>query len=46
MIDGTIAWMLSHPLQGVGLLVVFAVVVSLALIPRIHEVTDHGHPRC
>jgi hypothetical protein len=46
MIDGAIAWLLSHPLEGVAVLVVFAVVISLILIPRIHEVTDHGHPRC
>ena len=46
MIDGALGWLLTHPLQGVGVLVVIAVAIALLAIPRIHEVTDHGPPRC
>jgi hypothetical protein len=46
MVDTVIGWLQAHPLEGVGALVVFAVVISLVLVPRVHEVARHGHPRC
>jgi hypothetical protein len=46
MLDEAIGWCMSHPLECVGGLVIFAVAFALALIPRIHETTSHGHPRC
>jgi hypothetical protein len=24
----------------------FSIVIGLVLIPSLHHVTDHGHPRC
>ncbi len=46
MIDTAIAWLMAHPLQGVGGLAVLSIIVGLVLVPRVHEITDHGHPRC
>jgi hypothetical protein len=46
MFDALVTWLLAHPLEGVGGLVVFSVGVAVVLIPRVHEVITHGHPRC
>jgi len=46
VIDACIAWLLGHPLEGVAALALLAVAISVIAIPRLHEVTDHGHPRC
>ncbi len=44
--DTAIAWLLAHPLVGVSALAAFSVVVGLVLVPRVHEIAKHGHPRC
>jgi hypothetical protein len=46
MVDIAIAWLLAHPLEGVGALALLSVVTGLLLVPRIHEIAQHGHPRC
>ncbi len=46
MVDSAIAWLLAHPLEGVGGLCVMSVLVGLLLVPRVHELADRGHPRC
>ncbi len=46
MIDVILGWLVAHPLTGVGALVTFAVAFGLLLIPRVHELVTHGHPRC
>ncbi len=46
MIDTVITWMLHNPLQAVGVLAATSVVIGLVLIPRFHEISGHGHPRC
>jgi len=46
MIDVFVAWLLPHPLEGVGVLCLISIVVGLVLVPSIHEHTKHGHPRC
>jgi hypothetical protein len=45
MIDFVVTWALGNPLTAVGVLVVFAIAVGLFLVPRLHDVADHGHPR-
>ena len=46
VVEECVSWLLAHPLEGVGALVVFAVGFGVILIPRVHEVVTHGHPRC
>ncbi len=46
MFDALFTWLQAHPLEGVGALVVLSVGVAMALIPRVHDVITHGHPRC
>jgi hypothetical protein len=46
MIDVVITWMLHNPLQGVAILAATSIVIGLVLIPGLHEITGHGHPRC
>lgn len=46
MLDVAIAWLLAHPLAGVGGLAVVSALIGLLLVPRMHEIADHGHPRC
>ncbi len=43
--DAAIAWLLAHPLQSVCGLSVISVLIALLLVPRIHEMADHGSPR-
>ena len=45
MLEVAVTWVMSHPLQGVGCLVVLSVVIGLVAIPGLHNVTDCGHPR-
>ena len=46
MLGHAIEWLQAHPLQGVAGLVVFAAAFGVLLIPRVHELVTHGHPRC
>lgn len=46
MLDPIIAWLMANPLECVGGLALLSVVVGLVLIPSVHEITQHGHPRC
>ncbi len=46
MIDFAVGWLLANPLASVACLVVFAVGFGALLIPRVHEIIHHGHPRC
>ena len=46
MLDVAIAWLLAHPLESVGGLAVLSGLIGGLLIPRVHELADHGHPRC
>lgn len=46
MIEAAITWVMHHPLEGVAVLAVLSVVIGLVLVPGLHEVTDHGHPKC
>jgi hypothetical protein len=46
MIDVVITWMLNNPLQGVAALAGSAICIGIVLIPGLHEITGHGHPRC
>ena len=46
MIDAVIVWMCTNPLQGVAALAGLSIVVGLVLIPGLHEISGHGHPRC
>jgi hypothetical protein len=46
MVDVSIAWICAHPLEGVGLLALLGIFVAAVLVPRVHELADHGHPRC
>ena len=46
MIDDMIAWLMAHPLEGVGGLALLSIGFGLLLIPRVHEIAQHGHPRC
>ena len=45
MIDYVVTWLLTYPLQGVVLLALFAAGVGVFLVPKVHELTQHGHPR-
>ncbi len=45
MIDHVVTWLLTYPLQGVAVLAFFAAGVGVFLVPRMHELTRHGHPR-
>ena len=45
LVDVAIAWLLAPPVQGVGGLAVLSAVIGL-LLPRAHDITDHGHPHC
>jgi hypothetical protein len=45
MIDFLITWMLNNPLQGVAALAALSIVIGLVLIPGLHEIAGHGHPR-
>ena len=45
MIDVAVAWLLANPLQGVAALAALGIAVGLVLVPALHEVTGHGHPR-
>ncbi len=46
MIDLVTGWLLANPLASVTLMVVFAIGFGVLLIPRVHEIVRHGHPRC
>ncbi len=46
MIDIATVWLMAHPLTGVGGLAVLSILIGLVLVPRVHEVVQHGHPRC
>ena len=46
MIDAVITWLLNNPLQGVAALAGFSIAVGLLLVPGLHEIAGHGHPRC
>jgi hypothetical protein len=46
MVDAVVAWLLAHPLQGVGVLALMAILIGVVFIPRVHEIARHGHPRC
>jgi hypothetical protein len=39
-------WALHNPLQCVAVLAGVSVLIGLFLVPRLREITDHGHPRC
>jgi hypothetical protein len=30
----------------VAVLAIASIVIGLVLVPGLHEVTDHGHPKC
>ncbi len=45
LIEVAVAWLLANPLQGVAALAGFGIAVGLLLVPALHEVTGHGHPR-
>jgi ElaB/YqjD/DUF883 family membrane-anchored ribosome-binding protein len=45
MIDAAFIWVCAHPLQTVGLMAAIAIACGLLLVPRIHELAEHGHPR-
>ncbi len=45
MIDVAVAWLLANPLQGVAALAALGIAVGLLLVPALHELTGHGHPR-
>ena len=45
MIEVVVAWLLANPLEGVAALAVLGIAVGLLLVPALHEVTGHGHPR-
>jgi hypothetical protein len=46
MLDGCVIWSLHNPLQCVAALAGFAILVGLFLVPRLRDISDHGHPRC
>ncbi len=46
MMNVALTWLLANPLTGIGVLAAFAVGYGVLLIPRVHEVVTHGHPRC
>jgi hypothetical protein len=46
MLNEFVIWLCAHPLQFVGGLIAFSGAVGLLLIPKLHELHDHGHPRC
>ena len=46
MIDDVIVWLMANPLEGVAGLAVFSVLIGALLIPRVHDIAHHGHPRC
>ncbi len=45
MIDHVVTWLIAYPLQGVVVLAVFAGGVGALLVPKVHELVGHGHPR-
>jgi hypothetical protein len=46
LIDDAIVWSLHNPLQCVAALAAGAILIGLMLVPRLHDIADHGHPRC
>lgn len=46
MVDVIFSWVCAHPLQFVAGLAGLSAWAGLVLIPRVHEINDHGHPRC
>jgi hypothetical protein len=46
MIDVVITWMLANPLEAVAALAGLGIAVGLMLVPGLHEITGHNHPRC
>ena len=46
MVVAVLSWGLNNPLQWVAGLAVGAILVGLLLVPRLHEISRHGHPRC
>ena len=45
VISVAVAWLLANPLQGVAALAAVGIAVGLLLVPALHEVTGHNHPR-
>ena len=46
MIEAAITWAMHNPLESVAILAVASIVIGLFLVPGLHEVTNHGHPKC
>jgi|HubBroStandDraft_3_1064219.scaffolds.fasta_scaffold5693469_1 hypothetical protein len=46
MFDFAVTWALHNPLPCVGVLVGVSIAIGLLLIPALHDVSGHGHPRC
>jgi hypothetical protein len=46
MLDFAITWLLGHPLEGVAVLAGISIAAGVFLVPRVHEISTHGHPRC
>ena len=45
VIEIAVAWMMTNPLQAVAAMAGLGIAVGLLLVPALHEVTGHGHPR-
>ena len=45
MIDYVVTWLLAYPLAGVAVLAGLAAGLGVMLLPKMHELTQHGHPR-
>ena len=45
VIDVAVAWLMANPLQAVAAMAGVGIAVGLLLVPALHEVTGHGHPR-
>ncbi len=46
MVDLALLWALHNPLQCVAVLAGLSILIGLFLVPRLREISDHGHPRC
>jgi hypothetical protein len=46
MMDVCLLWSLHNPLQCVAGLAGFAILIGVLLVPRLWDITHHGHPRC
>jgi hypothetical protein len=45
MVNHAVMWLCAHPLEFVLGLAALCALMGLMLIPRLHELPGHGHPR-